>query len=110
MKIVIKEQEIELKYSFRSLMVYEQILGKTFEPKGLTEILTFMYCIIITSKKDLQFTYDEFLDLIDENPGIIKDFSEWLTGAVQRNTSMMSQNVKEEDKRTAKKIKKAEKN
>lgn len=110
MKIVIKEQEIELKYSFRSLMVYEQILGKTFEPKGLTEILTFMYCIIITSKKDLQFTYDEFLDLIDEKPGIIKDFSEWLTGAVQRNASMMSQNVKEEDKQTAKKIKKTEKN
>ena len=110
MKIVINEQEIELKYSFRSLMVYEQILGKTFEPKGLTEILTFMYCVIITSKKDLQFTYDEFLDLIDENPGIIKDFSEWLTGAVQRNASMMSQNVKEEDKKTAKKIKKAEKN
>ena len=110
MKIVIKEQEIELKYSFRSLMVYEQILGKTFQPHGLTEILTFMYCIIITSKKDLQFTYDEFLDLIDENPGIIKDFSEWLTGAVQRNASMMSQNVKEEDKRTAKKIKKSEKN
>ena len=89
MKIVIKEQEIELKYSFRSLMVYEQILGKTFEPKGLTEILTFMYCIIITSKKD---------------------FSEWFPGAVQRHASMISQNVKEEDKQTAKKIKKAEKN
>lgn len=110
MDIQIKGEVVKLKYSFRSLMVYEQILGKTFEPKGLTEILTFMYCIIITSKKDLQFTYDEFLDLIDENPGIIKDFSEWLTGAVQRNASMMSQNVKKEDKQTAKKIKKAEKN
>ena len=110
MDIEIKGKEVKLKYSFRSLMVYEQILGKTFEPKGILEILTFMYSVIITSDKELQFTYDEFLDMIDENPGLIKEFSEWLTGAVQRNASMMSQNVKEEDKQTAKKIKKTEKN
>lgn len=90
MKITIKEDELELRYSFRALMAYEQILGKTFEPRGITEVITFFYCVIITSKKDLQFTYDEFLDMLDENPGIIKEFSEWLTGAVQRNNSLMA--------------------
>jgi hypothetical protein len=49
-----------------------------------------MYSVIITSDKELQFTYDEFLDMIDENPGLIKEFSEWLTGAVQRNSSLMA--------------------
>ena len=110
MKIVIKGEELELKYSFRALIIYENIMNKSFEGRGITEILTFMYCVILGSQKGLEFTYDEFLDLIDEKPGIIKDFSEWLTGAVQRNASMMSQNVKEEDKQTTKKIKKAEKN
>lgn len=90
MKITIKEDELELRYSFRALMAYEQILGKTFEPRGITEVITFFYCVIITSKKDLQFTYDEFLDMLDENPGMIKEFSEWLTGAVQRNNSLMA--------------------
>ena len=90
MKITIKEDELELRYSFRALMAYEQILGKTFEPRGITEVITFFYCVIITSKKDLQFTYDEFLDMLDENPGIIKEFSDWLTGAVQRNNSLMA--------------------
>lgn len=110
MKIVIKEEEIELKYSFRSLMVYEQILGKSFEPKGLTEILTFMYSVIITSKKDLQFTYDEFLDMVDNYPSLIKEFSEWLTGVVQRNAAMMNQHVKEDDKKKSQKVKKTGKN
>lgn len=85
MKITIKEQEVTLKYGFRALMVYEQILGKTFEPKGITEVLTFMYCVIISSEKNLEFSYDEFLDWIDENPAMIKEFSEWLTETVQRN-------------------------
>lgn len=106
MNITINDKEVKLKYSFRSLMVYEQILGKTFEPKGILEILTFMYSVIITSDKELQFTYDEFLDMIDENPGLIKEFSEWLTGAVQRNSSLMAQNVSAEDK---KKVQKASK-
>lgn len=110
MKIVIKGEELELKYSFRALIIYENIMNKSFEGRGITEILTFMYCVILGSQKGLEFTYDEFLDLIDTQPNLIKEFSEWLTGAVQRNASMMSQNVKEEDKQTAKKIKKAEKN
>lgn len=106
MNITINDKEVKLKYSFRSLMVYEQILGKTFEPKGILEILTFMYSVIITSDKELQFTYDEFLDMIDEDPGLIKEFSEWLTGAVQRNSSLMAQNVSDDDKKQAQKTKK----
>lgn len=107
MKITIKEQEVTLKYGFRSLMVYEQIMGKTFEPKGITEVLTFMYCVIISSEKNLEFSYDEFLDMIDEQPGLIKEFSEWLTETVQRNNFLAPQNVSAADKKKAQKVKKS---
>lgn len=107
MKITIKEQEVTLKYGFRALMVYEQILGKTFEPKGITEVLTFMYCVIISSEKNLEFSYDEFLDWIDENPSMIKEFSEWLTETVQRNNFLAPQNVSAADKKKAQKVKKS---
>ena len=36
MKITIDNREYELKYSFRTLMVYENITNKSFEPKSLT--------------------------------------------------------------------------
>lgn len=109
MNIIINDEAIELRYSFRALMAYEQILNKTFEPKGITEVITFFYCVIITSKKDLQFTYDEFLDMLDENPGLIKEFSEWLTGAVQRNSSLMTNDIKPDEKKAQKAKKQAKK-
>lgn len=59
MKIVIDNKEIELKYSFRALMIYEKITGNSFtNVTGLTEILVFMYSVIISSNKDLSLTWD----------------------------------------------------
>lgn len=103
MKITINDKTIELKYSFRALMTYEQVLNKSFEPKGVTEIITFMYCIITTSDRETQITYDEFLDWLDENPGLMKEFSDWLAGAVNRNAQLMNkETVKEAQKKTPK--------
>lgn len=110
MKIVIKEQEIELKYSFRALIIYENIMNKSFEGRGITEILTFMYCVILGSQKGLEFTYDEFLDLIDTQPNLIKEFSEWLTATVEQNNALMMKNVSDKDKKKLAKVKKSEKN
>ena len=107
MNVSIKGKEVTLKYGFRALMVYEQIMGKTFEPKGVTEVLTFMYCVIISSEKNLEFSYDEFLDMIDEQPELIKEFSEWLTETVQRNNFFAAQNVSAADKKKAQKVKKS---
>jgi len=67
MKIRFKEKEIELRQSMRALLAYENISNKNFEPKNLTDILTYMYCIVLTSSKDYSITFDEFIDYIDEN-------------------------------------------
>lgn len=111
MNITIKDEVIEMRYSFRALMIYENIMQKSFQGNGVTEILTFMYCIILGSKKDLQFTYDEFLDMVDENPALIKEFSEWLTETVQHNNELlMKKEISEEEKKKIKKARKTGKN
>ena len=59
MKVIIDNKEVQLKYSFRALMIFEKIAGKTFSNiTGLTEILIFMYSVIISSDKDITITWD----------------------------------------------------
>lgn len=79
MKVNIKEQEIELKRSYRSYIIYESITGGPFAPKNLTDMITYMYSVLLASKKDIEFTFDEFIDWLDEqDSNIVGEFTEWL--------------------------------
>lgn len=78
MKITIKDKEIELKYSIRALIMYENISESSFTGGSLTEILTFFYCIILTSSKDYSLNWDEFLDWVDTDNNILIEFGEWI--------------------------------
>lgn len=81
MKININEKEVELKYSFRALIIYEKITGKSFTGNniGLTEILILLYSIIISSDKTINLTFDDFMDYCDNNPAILNEFGTWMT-------------------------------
>ena len=86
MKITLKNKEIELKYSFRSMMIYEKITGGSFNPKGITEILIYLYSSILASDKNIDLTFEEFMDWIDDNPQVITEFSTWLTSILTKNS------------------------
>ena len=79
MKVKINDREVELKYSFRSFMIYENITGKSFNPTNLTDILVFFYSTILGSDKSAELKFDEFMDMIDLHPALVTEFSEWLT-------------------------------
>lgn len=85
MTIQIREQEITLKYSMRALFQYENILG-AFNPKSLSDFATFFYCVVCSSNKDLDLTFDEFIDeVIDPQPELLNQFAEWLSKTMQKN-------------------------
>lgn len=104
MILKIKDREVKLRYSFRSLLLYENIQNKSFTPSTTTDVLVFMYCVIMGSEKDLNFTFDEFLDMIDENQNLVIEFSQWLTGEI--NKQNMLSNSEGEDEEDKKKLKK----
>lgn len=79
MIVKIKDKEINLKFSFRSLMIYENIMKKSFTPESTTDVLVFMFCVLISSDKGLEIEFNDFLDYVDENPYLIVEFSEWFT-------------------------------
>lgn len=85
MKLTINGKEIELKYTMRSMMLYENITDKSFSPTTMTDLITFMYCVVVASSKDYSLKFDDFIDYIDENTAALNEFSAWIinTMAVQ---------------------------
>ena len=78
MEITVKDTTVTLKNTFRSMIMYENIMEKSFIANGITEILVYFYCVILASKKDIGLMYDEFLDWVDDNPRIMEDFTKWV--------------------------------
>ena len=109
MKITILGREVELKATFRAYIIFENITGKSFQNLStLADVLTFMYATILGSAKTTDISFEAFLDFVDENPTIVTEFSEWLTGSNAVIEEASNNNVEKEDskkktKRTTKK-------
>ena len=104
MTIKIREQEVELRYSMRAIFQYENILG-AFNPKSLSDFATFFYCVVCSSNKDINLTFDEFIDFLDEDPSKITEFAEWLSNVMMKNSflSGAAQSQEKESKGNKKK-------
>ena len=100
MKVVIKEQEIELKKTMRSYIMFESITDKAFAPKTLTDMVTYFYCVVMSSFKGLELPFEEVIDWLDEHDEMIQQFTQWLAGVNEIESGMTKK------KRVAKKDKK----
>lgn len=105
MIVKIKDREVELRTSFRAYMLYENITQKSFAPNTMTDVITFFYCVVITSAKEYDFKYDEFLDMLDERPEYLTEFSEWLVNEFNKNDRLSPE---AEKKKVQTKVRKSE--
>ena len=103
MIVKINDKEITLRYSFRSLILYENIQKKSFSPETTTDVLIFMFCVNLSSEKDLEFNFNQFLDMIDENPSLVTEFALWLTKEMDKQNELSPE---EESKKVKKNMKK----
>lgn len=85
MTLKYNEKEIELTYSFRANIYFEQIQKKNIDFSNLdaNDVITLFYCYFISSlqkKKEPMIDMLTFLDIIDDNGGekCVMDFSNWL--------------------------------
>ena len=53
-------------------------MGKTFNPTTITESIMYFYCVIISSDSDIELSFDNFMDWLDNNPNSLKEFTQWL--------------------------------
>lgn len=85
MNLVIKNQEVELKSKMRALVIFEQISNKPFNPVSVTDMLLYMYSVILACKPDIDLQFDEFMDIMDEEPELYNKFTEWMVTESNKN-------------------------
>ena len=85
MKIKIKDLEITLKNSFRSLIIYEAMTKKTFKPETITDVIVYFFSVISASANPQQVDWDDFMNWLDDNPSAIAEFQNWLTSTMAFN-------------------------
>ena len=71
MEITIKDKQYKIKYTLRALFIYEQITGKAFNLRTITDEYLFFYCILAANNPDIQLTFDDLIDAIDEDMNIM---------------------------------------
>lgn len=86
-EIVIKIGGIEylIKQSFRSLIMFEKLASKKINEvnDNVTDIVLLFYCILSGCNKTFVYTFEEFLDILDENPESIEVFTNYLESQAQ---------------------------
>lgn len=100
MKLTINNQDVKLKQSYRGIVFYEQMAGKSFNPVTTFDMLLYFYAIILGSNKDVNITFDEFMDWIDENPEMPLHFANWLIEEGKRTNDFQTANIKQDNLET----------
>lgn len=100
MKFNYNGQEIELKYTMRSMLKWENKYKRTFNPITLGETVYFFYCVLTSSKRDMSFDYEKFEDILDDNPQLFGEFAKWIANVQLQNNmfnTVDEKEVKKED-------------
>ncbi len=119
MKVKIGEREIEMHYSLRMYMLYENRLGESVDFTKLnnyTYTLNLFYCAVLSSmqyhKMELDLEFDEFMDWTDTKEGMstIPEFLAWyFTNLKLQEEILGNATEKLADKATEKNNKKSDK-
>jgi len=109
MKLNINGEELELVYSFRINLFYEEISNKSLDFTSLSanDLVNLFYSTVIASlqkAKRPNITMLEFLDVVDDNGGekAIVDFSNWFIEVIKGQYEILP----DDDKKTVDKKKK----
>ena len=79
MEITIKEQTYKVKYSIRSLFIFEQLSGKSFTLETLLDQYIFFYSMILANNPECTLTFDQFIDECDEDFTLVTSLQKYIT-------------------------------
>lgn len=72
-----KEINLSLRYSLRALMFWEQMMSKAFDIQTLTDTYVLFYCFLLASNKPFDISFEQFMDMLDENHNAVREFNTW---------------------------------
>ena len=101
MLININGKEYEFKYGWGALYIFEvTVPNQRFNAKSPAHLHLMYYCMLMNANKGMQLTQEEFVDALDNQPGLTKELNEAFTMDVQRWRGIqVYDDANEEDKK-----------
>ncbi len=78
MTIKINNNECKIKQTVRSIFLWEQITGKSFEIQTTLDNYLYFYCILLANNDDFM-SWDDFINVLDDDPTVLMQISKALT-------------------------------
>lgn len=75
-EIEINGKNYKLKYTIRSLFIWEQITGKSFKIENMLDNYLFFYSMILANNPDNILSWDDYINAMDEDPMLFKRMSD----------------------------------
>jgi hypothetical protein len=75
--------EYNLKYTLRSLVVYEELTGAPFEPGLLKNEIILYYAVLIANNPGKELTFEQFFKAIDDE-NLLPALREWLLSQTKK--------------------------
>lgn len=76
-KITINGKDFKVKQTIRAMFLFEQITKKAFKVETLMDNYVYFYCLILANNEEV-LEWDEFIDALDNDPGIYTQLNEIL--------------------------------
>lgn len=89
MTINFNDREIELRFTFRADMIYENIMQKSFKAQTETEWIVYFYSTYLAITDDTDLGLDDFILKLDENPKLLYDFIQWYVDFQSNNMKLI---------------------
>jgi len=77
----INNEDYLVKKSYRSLLLFEQETGRSVDQikESVNDLLLLFYCILKANNREkFQYSFDQFVDILDENPDSVEVFNAYL--------------------------------
>jgi hypothetical protein len=81
--ISIAGADYTIKKSYRSLMLFESKSGRSIDQmkESVNDLLLLFWCILTANNREtFKYTFDEFVDVLDEHPESVDMFNNFLMG------------------------------
>ena len=102
-EIEINGKNYTLKYTIRSLFIWEQITGKSFKIEKMLDNYLFFYSMILANNPDEILEWDDYINAMDEDPTLLKRMSDIIEEQQKKDNLFTNEEKDKKSKDTKKK-------
>ena len=82
--ITINGVDYTLKYTLRSLFIFEELTNRQFNIDKLMDWMIWFYSTLIANNKNFGIGFDDFVSICDEHPELFNEFKQFVTDWTQQ--------------------------